>query len=135
MINNNNNNEHNDDNKNNNNWLGFSLSPHMNTTTTTSTMEGAPPSEASHHPSSSSSSNPTSYFNLPSHFNYPNIYCHGVEGENGSGLYSGFPIMPLKSDGSLCLMEAITRSQSQGSFFVFCFLVFCLCYRSLSFLL
>ncbi|KAL7611348.1 hypothetical protein Lser_V15G12637 [Lactuca serriola] len=110
-----NNNEHNDDNKNNNNnWLGFSLSPHMNTTTTTSTMEGAPPSEASHHPSSSSSSNPTSYFNLPSHFNYPNIYCHGVEGENGSGLYSGFPIMPLKSDGSLCLMEAITRSQSQG---------------------
>lgn len=113
MINNNNhNNENNDDNKNSNNWLGFSLnSPHMNVTTTTSRMEGSPPSDATH---PSSSSNPTTYFNLPSHFNYPNLYCPGVEGENGSGLYSGFPIMPLKSDGSLCLMEAITRSQSQG---------------------
>ncbi|KAI3824166.1 hypothetical protein L1987_05615 [Smallanthus sonchifolius] len=59
-----------------------------------------------------SSSNPTTYFNLPSHFNYPNIY--GVEGENGNGIYTAFPIMPLKSDGSLCLMEAITRSQSQA---------------------
>ncbi|GJR39487.1 AP2-like ethylene-responsive transcription factor ANT [Tanacetum coccineum] len=70
-------------------------------------MESSPPQ------SSSSSSNPTAYFNLPSHFNYSNIY--GVEGENdANGIYSAFPIMPLKSDGSLCLMEAITRSQSQG---------------------
>ncbi|KAI3813419.1 hypothetical protein L1987_18141 [Smallanthus sonchifolius] len=69
-------------------------------------MEASPP------PPACSSSNPTTYFSLPSHFNYPNIY--GVEGENGSGIYSAFPIMPLKSDGSLCLMEAITRSQSQG---------------------
>ncbi|KAI3712993.1 hypothetical protein L1987_71563 [Smallanthus sonchifolius] len=69
-------------------------------------MEASPP------PPACSSSNPTTYFNLPSHFNYPNIY--GVEGENGNGIYSAFPIMPLKSDGSLCLMEAITRSQSQG---------------------
>ncbi|KAL4568804.1 hypothetical protein LXL04_024420 [Taraxacum kok-saghyz] len=117
MMNTNENNN-NDDEKNsqNNNWLGFSLSPHMNTTTTTTTttatssMEG---SNATHHPCSSSS-NPTTYFNLPSHFNYPNIYCHGVDGENGSGLHSGFPIMPLKSDGSLCLMEVITRSQSHS---------------------
>lgn len=127
MINNNNhNNENNDDNKNSNNWLGFSLSPHMNVTTTTSRMEGSPPSDATH---PSSSSNPTTYFNLPSHFNYPNLYCPGVEGENGSGLYSGFPIMPLKSDGSLCLMEAITRSQSQGLFLVF----FCGAFHYLSF--
>ncbi|KAI3665631.1 hypothetical protein L6452_44260 [Arctium lappa] len=83
----------------------------MNTSSTTSTMEGSPPSDATH---PSSSSNPTTFFNLPSHFNYPNLYSSGVEGENGSGLYSSFPIMPLKSDGSLCLMEAITRSQSQG---------------------
>ncbi|XP_071704308.1 AP2-like ethylene-responsive transcription factor ANT [Rutidosis leptorrhynchoides] len=96
----------NDNNKNSNNWLGFSLSPHMNTN---STMEGSPPP-----PNPSSSSHPTTYFNLPCHFNnYLNNY--GVEGENGnSGIYSSFPIMPLKSDGSLCLMEAITRSQSQG---------------------
>ncbi|XP_024975140.1 AP2-like ethylene-responsive transcription factor ANT [Cynara cardunculus var. scolymus] len=111
VINNNGNNGNNDNNKNSNNWLGFSLSPHMNTSSTTSTMEGSPPSDAATQPSSS---NPTTYFNLPSHFNYPNIYCSGVESENASGLYSAFPIMPLKSDGSLCLMEAITRSQSQG---------------------
>lgn len=114
-MNNNSSNENNDNNKNSNNWLGFSLSPHMNTN---STMEGSPPPHPS---SSSSSSNPTTYFNLPCHFNnYSNIY--GVEGENGNnGIYSSFPIMPLKSDGSLCLMEAITRSQSQGLFIVLFF--------------
>ncbi|KAI7741993.1 hypothetical protein M8C21_025749 [Ambrosia artemisiifolia] len=102
----NNNTTSNNDNTN-NNWLGFSLSPHINTNPTTSTMEGSPL------PPSSSSSNPTSYFQLPSHFNYTNMY--GVEGhENSNGIYTAFPIMPLKSDGSLCLMEAITRSQSQG---------------------
>ena len=103
MINNNNN-GNNENNKNSNsNWLGFSLTPHMNTNTTTSTMESSPPQSS---------------FNLPPHFNYSNIY--GVEGENAeNGIYSAFPIMPLKSDGSLCLMEAITRSQSQGLFFLF----------------
>ncbi|KAL8266188.1 hypothetical protein R6Q59_003532 [Mikania micrantha] len=94
----------NNDNNKNNNWLGFSLSPQINTNPTPSTMEASPPP--------CSSSNPTTYFNLPSNFNYQNIY--GVEGENGDGIYSAFPVMPLKSDGSLCLMEAITRSQSQG---------------------
>ncbi|MFS8033125.1 putative transcription factor AP2-EREBP family [Helianthus anomalus] len=98
-MNNNNNNDNtdnNDNNKssnNNNNWLGFTLSPHMNTN---STMEPSPPCS----------------FSLPSHFNYTNMY--EVGGENGDGIYSSFPIMPLKSDGSLCLMEAITRSHSQG---------------------
>ncbi|KAK9064910.1 hypothetical protein SSX86_016293 [Deinandra increscens subsp. villosa] len=82
-----------------NNWLGFSLSPHTNTNPTTLTME-----DTHLPPPPTSSSNPTTYFNLPSHFNYPNIY----------GVDTAFPIMPLKSDGSLCLMEAITRSQSQG---------------------
>ena len=36
------------------------------------------------------SANPTTYFNLPSHFNYTNMY--GVEGENGNGIYTAFPI-------------------------------------------
>ncbi|KAK6125340.1 LOW QUALITY PROTEIN: hypothetical protein DH2020_040909 [Rehmannia glutinosa] len=44
-----------------------------------------------------------------SSFNYPGIYY----GEN-VGLYSNLTVMPLKSDGSLCLMEAINRSQPQG---------------------
>ncbi|KAI3760980.1 hypothetical protein L1987_51384 [Smallanthus sonchifolius] len=51
----------------------------------------------------------------PSSFNYQNIYYDGVEGVNGGGIYSTFPIMPLKSDGSLCLTDAITRSHSQGN--------------------
>ncbi|XP_075498600.1 AP2-like ethylene-responsive transcription factor ANT isoform X3 [Primulina tabacum] len=42
---------------------------------------------------------------------YPGFY-FGVEGEN-AGFYSPLTVMPLKSDGSLCLMEAINRSQSQ----------------------
>ncbi|MBA0653725.1 hypothetical protein Goklo_020866, partial [Gossypium klotzschianum] len=55
---------------------------------------------------------PSSFFpSPPSHLNYGLYY--GVEGENG-GLYSHFPVMPLKSDGSLCLMEALGRSQSQA---------------------
>ncbi|KAL8229240.1 hypothetical protein R6Q57_014140 [Mikania cordata] len=106
FMNSSSNNTGNNDNNINSNWLGFSLSPNRNTNLTTSTMEGSPL------PPSASSSNPTTYFNLPSHFNYPNIY--GAENENGDGIYTAFPIMPLKSDGSLCLMEAITRSQSQG---------------------
>ncbi|KAI3726384.1 hypothetical protein L1987_66181 [Smallanthus sonchifolius] len=85
-------NDNNDSNKNSDNWLGFSLSPHS--------------SEATH-PS------PSSFFTLPT-FNYQNIYYGGVEGVNGGGIYSVFPTMPLKSDGSLGFMDAITRSQSQG---------------------
>ncbi|KAF8404840.1 hypothetical protein HHK36_009729 [Tetracentron sinense] len=92
---------------NNNNWLGFSLSPHMN-------ME---PSSDPHHqaqapPAAVSSAVPTSLFLSPSHMNNPGI-CYGVEGENG-GFYSHLSVMPLKSDGSLCIMEALNRSQPEG---------------------
>ena len=105
----------NDDDYNNNNttnWLGFSLSPHMK-------MEVSnqdPP----HQTQSASvavagggvtTAVPSSFFQSPSHLNYGLYY--GVEAENG-GLYSHFPVMPLKSDGSLCLMEALGRSQPQG---------------------
>ncbi|KAF2295629.1 hypothetical protein GH714_033348 [Hevea brasiliensis] len=57
---------------------------------------------------------PTSLFysQSHSHLNYGS-YC-GVEGEN-CGLYSPLPVMPLKSDGSLCMMEALTRSQPQAT--------------------
>ncbi|KAD4888301.1 hypothetical protein R6Q59_034640 [Mikania micrantha] len=81
--------DNNDSNKNRDNWLGFTLSPH---------------SSESAHPSSS----------LSTFFNYQNIYYGGVEGVNGGGIYSTFPIMPLKSDGSLCLMDTFTRSESQS---------------------
>ncbi|KAK9012877.1 hypothetical protein V6N11_040907 [Hibiscus sabdariffa] len=100
----------NDDNNNNTNWLGFSLSPNMK-------MEVS--NQEAHHYTQSASASvaaaagvttavPSSFFQSSSHLNYGLYY--GVEGENG-GLYSHFPGMPLKSDGSLCLMEALGRSQ------------------------
>nr|XP_043614700.1 AP2-like ethylene-responsive transcription factor AIL1 [Erigeron canadensis] len=96
----NNKNSDNNNNNNNNNWLGFTLSPHC-------------PDQAA--AAQTSPSNAITLFTLPSHFNYQNMYYGGVEeGVNGGGLYSAFPIMPLKSDGSLCLMDTITRSQAQG---------------------
>ncbi|KAL5713196.1 hypothetical protein ACHQM5_015298 [Ranunculus cassubicifolius] len=89
-----------------NNWLGFSLSPQMN-------MEV--PSDPQHHQSQASSASlPTGYFHSSSssHMNSPGMF-YGVEGENG-GFYSNLSVMPLKSDGSLCIMEAFNRSQSKG---------------------
>ncbi|XP_065873342.1 AP2-like ethylene-responsive transcription factor ANT [Euphorbia lathyris] len=97
-----NNDDNDDDNSNSSssNWLlGFSLSPHLK-------MEI--PSSAS----AASSSSPTTLFHSQSHLNYGN-YC-SVEGQD-SGLYSHLPLMPLKSDGSLCIMEALTRSQTQAT--------------------
>ncbi|OUZ99373.1 AP2/ERF domain [Macleaya cordata] len=70
-----------------------------------------------HHPTQVSSASisttvPTSFFPSPSHLNNSLIF-HGVEGSN-NGFYSHLSIMPLKSDGSLCMMEALSRSQSEG---------------------
>ncbi|XP_011099412.1 AP2-like ethylene-responsive transcription factor ANT isoform X1 [Sesamum indicum] len=91
------------DNQSNSNWLGFSLSA--------TSMEAS----ADHHHQTQPCSNAVSDavpLSFSSSFNYPGIY-YGVEGEN-SGFYSHLTMMPLKSDGSLCLMEAINRSQPQG---------------------
>ncbi|RZC62817.1 hypothetical protein C5167_024569 [Papaver somniferum] len=102
----------------NNNWLGFSLSPHM-------TMEV--PSETHHHTNNqqhhhqisstatvSNNTVPTSFFLSPPHMNNSEI-CYGVGTcHENSGYYSHLSVMPLKSDGSLCIMEALSRSQSEG---------------------
>nr|APQ47389.1 AP2/ERF domain-containing transcription factor [Vernicia montana] len=106
----------NDDNSNSNtNWLGFSLSPlHMKME-----IPSGPNNNNHHHQAESASVSssvptaiPASLFHSQSQLNYGN-YC-GVEGENG-GFYSPLPVMPLKSDGSLCIMEALTRSQPQAT--------------------
>ncbi|KAK4742653.1 hypothetical protein SAY87_000654 [Trapa incisa] len=94
-----------------NNWLGFTLSPHMQ-------ME-PPVTSATVSPSTV----PTSYV-MPS----PSSPHHGLCSYGGDSISSGinagggsgFPysaaataplsMMPLKSDGSLCIMEAISRS-------------------------
>ncbi|KAI9200958.1 hypothetical protein LWI28_015719 [Acer negundo] len=52
---------------------------------------------------------PTSFY-LSSHLNTSGI-CYGV-GESGA-FHSPLSVMPLKSDGSLCIMEALTRSQPE----------------------
>lgn len=120
-----------DDDGNNHNWLlGFSLSPHMKMEATTSS---GPPHPSHHHedhhhhdhhyyhhpmpysaaPSNSSSVVPSNFYLSPSHLNPSGICSYGV-GENNSAFHSGLAMMPLKSDGSLCIMEALTRSQTQG---------------------
>ncbi|PKA54243.1 AP2-like ethylene-responsive transcription factor ANT [Apostasia shenzhenica] len=86
-----------------NNWLGFSLSPQED--------QAPQPSPASLSPPLASS------FLL--------AYPHFAEGDNG-GLYSQLSVMPVKSDGSLCAMEAFSKSHHGGSpsllFFFFFFL-------------
>ncbi|XP_038970250.1 AP2-like ethylene-responsive transcription factor CRL5 [Phoenix dactylifera] len=97
---------------NNNNWLGFSLSPHMSMEVSADPHQ-QPNSQSHHHqsqpaPAAVSSGN---FFLSPPHLSSSGI-CYGV-GENG-GFYSQLSSMPLKSDGSLCIMEALSRSQQEG---------------------
>lgn len=99
-----------DDNNHNNNWLGFSLSPHISTSS---------PHHHHHYQqtqtSSVSNTVPASFYFSPSHFTNSTI-CYGVP-ENGNNFHSpNLTVMPIKSDGSLCIMEALGRSQSQGWF-------------------
>lgn len=115
----------NDDNNNNSstNWLGFSLSPHMKMEVNNNNQDNQTQSASVAVSAASvgggagggvttAAVSSASFFQSPSHLNYGLYY--GVDGENVGGLYSHFPVMPLKSDGSLCLMEALGRSHPQG---------------------
>ncbi|OMO50908.1 hypothetical protein CCACVL1_30150 [Corchorus capsularis] len=105
---------------NNSNWLGFSLSPHMKMEVATDHPQHRHHHQYHHHhtqPSASAASSvtvsnalPTSFYLSP-HLNASGI-CYGVA-ENGA-FTSPLSVMPLKSDGSLCIMEALSRSQSEG---------------------
>ncbi|KAE8695796.1 AP2-like ethylene-responsive transcription factor ANT [Hibiscus syriacus] len=95
----------------NNNWLGFSLSPNMKMEVPTD------PQHRHHHyhqynQASAAAANvvPTSFY-FSSYLNGPGIF-YGV-GES-EGFHAPLSVMPLKSDGSLCIMEALSRSQSEG---------------------
>lgn len=114
-----------DDRNNHNNWLGFSLSPHMNMEVSSSapqhhhhhyhhTQEAQQASAAAAAATVSNTTVPTTFYLSPSHIGNSGI-CYGV-GENGNLIHSPLTVMPLKSDGSLCIMEALGRSQSQGWF-------------------
>ncbi|XP_061351495.1 AP2-like ethylene-responsive transcription factor ANT [Gastrolobium bilobum] len=103
-------NDSNTDDENNHNWLGFSLSPHMKMDVTSGPLHHHHNYYHQPHPSTASNSVPTSFYLSPSHLNTSEI-CYGV-GEN-STFHSSLAMMPLKSDGSLCIMEALSRSQTQ----------------------
>ncbi|KAL5052484.1 hypothetical protein RYX36_033166 [Vicia faba] len=53
---------------------------------------------------------PTAFYLSPSHFTNSPI-CYGVP--DNPNFHSSLSVMPLKSDGSLCIMEALGRSRSQ----------------------
>ncbi|KAH9297511.1 hypothetical protein KI387_029193, partial [Taxus chinensis] len=90
-------------NSNNNSWLAFSLSPHL-------AVDGGghrdPPHES---PAQSASS---SFCNLQASSQMPRstISYHSY-GESGGGPF--YTAMPLRSDGSLCIMEVLSRSQTE----------------------
>ncbi|KAK8964571.1 AP2-like ethylene-responsive transcription factor ANT [Platanthera guangdongensis] len=92
------------------NWLGFSLSPQLGMEVASVPLKHSN-LQAPHHSSPASASPLTpSGFILPyPHFSGSGI-CYGADGENG-GFYSELSVMPVKSDGSLCIMEAFSRSQ------------------------
>lgn len=80
------------------NWLGFSLSPNMKMKET----------EHNHHHFNTSlpSTVSTGFYASSASSSYA---------ENGA-FHSPLSVMPLKSDGSLCIMEALSNSQSlQGN--------------------
>ncbi|KAL5988298.1 hypothetical protein ACLOJK_036061 [Asimina triloba] len=107
---------------NSNSWLGFSLSPHMN-------MDVS--ADPNHHPQHhhhqqsqaaaaavSSAAIPSSFFVSPPQ-HPPQLtasgFCYGVEPPSENGAFcSHLSVMPLKSDGSVCIMEALSRSQQEG---------------------
>ncbi|KAH1244546.1 AP2-like ethylene-responsive transcription factor ANT [Glycine soja] len=87
----------NTDDGNNHNWLGFSLSPHMKMEVTSAATV-------------SDNNVPTTFYMSPSHMSNSGM-CYSV-GENGN-FHSPLTVMPLKSDGSLGILEALNRSQTQ----------------------
>lgn len=103
-INDHNHNNNGSHNNNYNNWLGFSLSaPHMKMEVTSSS------SDPHHHYNHQQAQASSASAQLPSSFYNLSPLCY----ENG-GFHSPLTVMPLKSDGSLCIMEALTRSQTEG---------------------
>lgn len=87
-----------------NSWLAFSLSPHLAIDVSASADQSAQPQQLSSVPTSfnclQASQMPRSTLTYQS---------YGVNSETGGNSF--YTPMPLKSDGSLCMMEALSRSQ------------------------
>lgn len=86
----------------NSNWLGFSLSPHMK-------MEVTNSSETQHQHQFAQSFYLSSSPPPPMNVSTTSALCY----ENNP-FHSSLSVMPLKSDGSLCIMEALSRSHADG---------------------
>ncbi|CAN8328399.1 unnamed protein product [Cochlearia groenlandica] len=101
------------DNNNTTNLLGFSLTSNM-LTMGGSGGEGLYSSSSSIATSSSSSVMPPTTHNNNNNNNY-GVNCYGSNSSSGHELYSQMSVMPLRSDGSLCLMEALNRSSHHSN--------------------
>ncbi|XP_027362085.1 AP2-like ethylene-responsive transcription factor ANT [Abrus precatorius] len=88
-----------------NNMLGFSLSPQMNIGVPSHLHQTQPLIAAAE-------TVPPSFYHHTILHNYGLYY--GLEGEHVGMCSSLLPIMPLKSNGSLYGIEALSRSQAQG---------------------
>jgi AP2-like factor, ANT lineage len=100
-----------------NNWLGFSLSSQYDTST------GQEEVSAQHVASVAASSPlPYAFFLSPHPIGSSGFYT--VQTECAASLYPSHnaSLLPLKSDGSLCIMEAFNRTQYQGPIFFFKFI-------------
>ncbi|GAB4839268.1 hypothetical protein Ancab_028795 [Ancistrocladus abbreviatus] len=114
----------NNNNGSNNNWLGFSLSPHMKIEVTSDLNhhqfhhhphhqnQQAAPSAAASSLAVSNSVQTSMFLSPQQQLNSTPGVCFGF-GENGA-FHPQLSVMPLKSDGSLCIMEALSRSQPEG---------------------
>ncbi|KAL5217133.1 hypothetical protein ABZP36_017817 [Zizania latifolia] len=97
-------------------WLGFSLSPHM------AAQHGAGVNDVGHHVQQQQQQQQGGLFYNPAAVT---SFCYGGLGGHdgvvtsaaaaGNGGYyaAGFSPMPLKSDGSLCIIEALRRSEQE----------------------
>lgn len=86
----------------NTNWLGFSLTPHMK-------MEVTNSSDTQHQHQFAQSFYLSSSPPPPMNVSTTSALCY----ENNP-FHSTLSVMPLKSDGSLCIMEALSRSHADG---------------------
>ncbi|WVZ60690.1 hypothetical protein U9M48_010677 [Paspalum notatum var. saurae] len=110
-------------------WLGFSLSPHV-----AAAMDGADASngvQVQHHHHHGGLFYPPVVTSLPAPYCYA-LAAGGQDsvataaGANGAGgFYPGLSSMPLKSDGSLGIMEALHRSEQEhhATHILPCFLI------------
>ncbi|KAG8377447.1 hypothetical protein BUALT_Bualt08G0033800 [Buddleja alternifolia] len=92
-----------------NKWLGFSLSPHI------MKMEAANNNNSTSTCSDPNFNHHSLYLHSNSHINNNNNTCYGGVAENGHEFHYSplsMNMMPLKSDGSLCIMEALSKSHS-----------------------